>query len=108
MTTIHANSPVEAISRLENLFTFAGYDIPIPVIRKQVSMAVDFIIQLGKSKSGDRIVTQVYEVTGMEGEVIITQSIGEVTENGPAFTGLVPKNIPKLSEHGLSNDFFVV
>lgn len=108
MVTLHANSPVEALSRLENLFTFAGHDIPLSVVRKQLSIAVDFIVQLGKSRSGDRIVTKVYEVTGMEGEVVVTQSIGEVTDNGPAFTGLVPRHINRLKEHGLDKDFFVI
>lgn len=108
MCTIHANNPVEALSRLESLFTFAGLDIPIPVIRNQISHAVDFVIQLGKSRNGERIVSHVYEVTGMEGEVIVTQSIGEMTDNGPAFTGLVPKNITKLIDQGLQTDFFIV
>lgn len=108
MGTLHANNAIEAISRLESLFTYAGHDIPIPVIRKQISLAIDFIIQLKKSRSGDRVVAQVYEITGMEGDVIVTQSIGEETDNGPAFTGLVPKNITKLAEHGVDNDFFLV
>ncbi|MBD65474.1 MAG: type II secretion system protein E [Halobacteriovoraceae bacterium] len=107
MTTVHANNPVEALSRLESLFTYAGYDVPLRAIRKQLSVAVDFIVQLGKSRSGDRIIKEIYEVTGMEGDVIVTQKIGDIGDNGPVFTGLVPKNIPKLVEYGLDNNFFI-
>lgn len=107
MSTVHANNPVEALSRIENLFTYAGHDIPLRAIRNQMSVAIDFIIQLGKSREGDRIVTDIYEVTGMEGDVVVTQKIGEGSQLGPQFTGLVPKNIPKLVEYGLDNNFFI-
>lgn len=108
MGTLHANTAIEAISRLESLFTYAGHDIPIPVIRKQISLAIDFIVQLKRSRTGERIVSQVYEITGMEGDVIVTQSIGEETDNGPAFTGLVPKNVAKMVEFGVDNNFFLI
>lgn len=107
MTTLHANSTAEALMRLESLFSYSGYDVPTRAIRKQLSVAIDFVIQLGKSKSGDRIVKTISEVAGMEGDVILLQDIGTSSETGPVFTGLVPKSISSLVSYGLDEDFFV-
>lgn len=107
MSTLHANSPSEALMRLESLFSYSGYDVPTRAIRKQLSVAIDFIIQLGKSTTGDRIVTGVAEVAGMEGDVILLQDIGTKSDTGPVFTGLVPTSISSLVGHGLNEDFFV-
>ncbi len=106
MSTIHANSPPEALMRLESLFSYSGHDVPVRSIRSQLSVAIDFVIQLGKSKSGDRIVKAVSEVGRMEGDVILLQAIGKESATGPIFTGLVPNSIPDLIEHGLDEDFF--
>ncbi len=107
MCTLHSNSPVEALSRLENLFLFSGYDLPIRVVRKQVTTALDYIIQLDRNKDGKRIVSQVSEIVNMEGETILTQEIGTAGENGPVFTGLVPQDMASLVENGLNMDFFI-
>lgn len=107
MCTVHANSPVEALSRLENLFLFSGFDIPLKAVRKQISSGVDYIVQLDRNKEGDRIVSTVTEVTGMEQDVISTQSIGQLGDLNLEFTGIVPKRIQNLMDVGLDTDFFL-
>lgn len=107
MTTVHANSTPEALMRLESLFSYSGYDVPLRAIRKQLSLGVDFIIQLGKAKNGERIVKTVSEVAGMEGDVVLLQDIGTSSETGPIFTGLVPTCISSLVGFGLDEDFFL-
>ena len=106
MCTVHANSSPEALSRLENLFLYSGKDIPLKAIRMQMSKAIDFVIQLSKSRDGNRLVARVTEIVGMEGDNIIMQDIGKAGENGPEFTGLVPKCIEKLKKYELSPSFF--
>ena len=107
MCTIHANNPGETLSRLENLFMFSGFDIPLPAIRQQMSTAIDFIIQLDRARDGKRIVSKISEVSNMEGDKILLQDIGKRTEEGPEFTGLVPKRMKELMEYGLRTDFFL-
>ena len=75
LTTVHANSPRDAISRLETLVLMAGMDLPLKVVRQQISSAVDLIIQQTRLKDGARKVTAITEVVGMEGDVIITQDL---------------------------------
>lgn len=106
MCTIHANSPSEALKRMENLFLFAGFDVPVKAVRHQINSAIDYIIHLSRDREGDRIVSHITEVTGMEGENILLQDIGERTENGPEFTGLVPTKVHRLFGAGLPEDFF--
>jgi pilus assembly protein CpaF len=98
MCTVHANSALEALSRLENLFLLAGFDVPQKAIRSQISDGVDFIIQLNRNSSGERIVSEVLELTGMQQNTISSQSIGKLGQNNIEFTGIVPDkcsdNIP--------------
>ena len=107
MCTIHANNPAETLSRMESLFMFSGFDIPIRAIRQQMSQAIDFIVQLDRNRDGQRIVSSITEVSNMEGEKILLQDIGKRTENGPEFTGLVPKRMNELMEYGIKADFFI-
>lgn len=107
MCTIHANSPSQALSRLENLFLFAGYDVPIRAVRGQMSDAIDFILQLGRVRDGSRVIEKVTEVSNMEGDRVLLQDIGKYENGKLQFTGLVPKRIKKLMEYDLSSDFFL-
>tara|TARA_Y100000768_G_scaffold388748_1_gene386786 strand:+ start:8776 stop:9807 length:1032 start_codon:yes stop_codon:yes gene_type:complete len=107
MCTLHANSPVEALARLENLFLFAGFEVPVNTVRKQISSAVDFIIQLDRNENGERIVSEVLELTRMEGQVISSQKIGMRSELALEFSGIVPACMKKLIPVGLESDFFV-
>ncbi|MBU4224718.1 MAG: CpaF/VirB11 family protein, partial [Chloroflexi bacterium] len=71
LTTIHANSSRDAVSRLETLVLMAGMDLPIKIVRQQISSAIDLIIQQSRSKDGTRKVTAITEVAGMEGDVVV-------------------------------------
>lgn len=106
MTSIHANSPNECLMRLESLFLLSGHDIPIKALRYQIDSAVDFIIQIRRDKAGNRIVHQVTEVAGMEGDRILLQDIGTVKKEVLEFTGLVPSVFAKLQKAGMPKDFF--
>ena len=87
MGTLHANSPREALSRLESMITMGGYSLPSKTIREMIVAAVDVIVQAARLRDGSRRITHVTEVLGMEGEVIVTQDlfVYEITgedENG--------------------------
>jgi pilus assembly protein CpaF len=82
MTTIHANTPRDAISRLEVLVAMAGYDIPPRGLRQQISSAVNIIVQSSRLAGGRRKVTYVTEVHGMEGETIQMQNLFTFAQNG--------------------------
>jgi pilus assembly protein CpaF len=82
ISTIHANSPRDAVSRLETMVLMAGFDIPSKAIREQMSSAVDVIIQMARMSDGTRKVVKVTEVTGMEGDVVVTQDIFEFEKQG--------------------------
>lgn len=73
ISTVHANSPRDAISRLETLVLMAGMDLPLRAIREQIASAVDIIVQIGRQKDGIRRVTHITEVHGMEGDVVTLQ-----------------------------------
>ena len=107
MCSIHANSPPESLTRLENLFLMCGHDLPVRVVRAQMASAIDFIIQLGRGRDGSRLVSKVSEVNNMEGEQILLQDIGSESDIALEFTGLVPRRMEKLMKAGLSPDFFM-
>jgi pilus assembly protein CpaF len=82
LTTAHANSPRDLLSRLETMVLMAGMDIPVKAIREQIASAVDLIIQQARLRDGSRRITQVTEVQGMEGDVITLQDIFVFTQTG--------------------------
>jgi pilus assembly protein CpaF len=75
MGTLHANSPREALSRIESMITMGGYSLPSRTIREMIVSSVDVIIQAARLRDGSRRITHVTEVMGMEGDVIITQDL---------------------------------
>ncbi|HYA74980.1 MAG TPA: ATPase, T2SS/T4P/T4SS family, partial [Roseiarcus sp.] len=75
MGTLHANSPREALTRLESMITMGGYALPSRAIREMISSSIDVIIQAARLRDGSRRVTHVTEVMGMEGDVVITQDL---------------------------------
>src|SRR6058998_542009 len=98
LTTIHANSPREALSRLETMISMAGLDLPIRALRSQFASAVDLIIQASRLQGGPRKVTSISEVIGMEGDTIIMQEIFAfkqvgVDANGRAFGEFIATGI---------------
>jgi pilus assembly protein CpaF len=75
MGTLHANSPREALSRIESMITMGGYALPMKTIREMVTSSVDVIIQASRLRDGSRRITHITEVLGMEGDVVITQDL---------------------------------
>ncbi|MCO4793382.1 MAG: CpaF family protein [Bacteriovoracaceae bacterium] len=107
MTSIHSNSPGECINRMETLFLLAGFEVPFHVVRRSISTAVDFIIQISRNREGKRVIHQIQEVTGMEGTTVLSQTIATYEEDKLEFQGIVPKNMGKLNHMGgLPIDFF--
>jgi pilus assembly protein CpaF len=118
LTTVHANTPRDAMSRIETLVLMAGMDLPLKVVRQQISSAVDLIVQQTRLKDGQRKVTAVTEVAGMEGDIIVLTDIfkfnqTDVTTDGKVVgevnaTGIRPNFTPRLVAAGfkLSADIF--
>ncbi|VAW24116.1 Type II/IV secretion system ATP hydrolase TadA/VirB11/CpaF, TadA subfamily [hydrothermal vent metagenome] len=75
MGTLHANSPREALSRLESMITMGGYSLPSRTIREMIVSSIDVVVQAARLRDGSRRITHVTEILGMEGEVIVTQDI---------------------------------
>jgi pilus assembly protein CpaF len=120
ITTAHANSPRDCLSRLETMVLMAGVDLPVRAIREQVAGAVDLVIQQARLKDGSRRVTAITEVVGMEGEIVTMQDLFTFDysagrdENGRfrgtlRSTGLRPKFATELQDQGveLPPDIFV-
>src|SRR5215469_9101059 len=75
MGTLHANSPREALSRIESMITMGGYSLPSRTIREMVTSSIDVIVQAARLRDGSRRITHITEVMGMEGDVIVTQDV---------------------------------
>jgi pilus assembly protein CpaF len=110
LTTGHANTPRDMLSRLETMVLMAGMDLPVRAIREQISSAVDVIVQQSRMRDGSRKVTHITEVQGMEGDKITLQDVflfeQEAFENGKVIgavkpTGVRPKFMPKIEESGI-------
>jgi pilus assembly protein CpaF len=112
LTTLHANTPRDALARVETMVLMAGFDLPIRAIRQQVASALDLIIHLERMQDGMRRVTAITEVQRMEADVITLQDIYEfkiegVGQNGRVKgelrpTGLRPAFVHKFEKHGLT------
>lgn len=82
MTTIHANTPRDALRRLENMVSMAGMSIPVRAIREQISSALDILVQIGRLVGGRRKIVNVSEITGMEGDTICLNDIFRFQQQG--------------------------
>ena len=110
LTTLHANSPRDAISRMETMVLMAGMDLPLKVVRQQISSAVDLIIQQTRLKDGSRKVTAITEVVGMEGDIVVLTDIFKFEQTGIGehgkiigelkATGIRPIFTPRLDAAG--------
>jgi len=119
LTTLHANTPRDALSRLETMVLMAGMDLPLKVVRQQISSAVDLIVQQTRLKDGARKVTAITEVVGMEGDTVVMTDIFKFEQTGVGANGkilgeLKPTGIrpifgPKLEAAGfkLSAELFM-
>lgn len=111
MATVHANTPRDALARLETLVMMAGMELPVKAIREQISSAVNLIVQQSRLSDGSRKITHITEVVGMQGEVITTQNIFEFRQNGldanrkvvgkHMATGFVPKMMERIEAAGM-------
>ena len=111
LTTIHANTSRDAVSRLEMMVGMAGFDLPIWVIRKQVASAVQLVVQVNRLPGGVRKITRISEITGMEGDVISMHDIFEFRQTGLNAervaqgqfwaTGLRPVLLDRLASYGV-------
>ena len=111
LTTLHANSPRDAISRLETMSLMAGMDLPLKVIRHQIASAIDLIVQQTRFRDGTRKVTSITEVVGMEGETVTMTDIFKFQQSGVGpdgeilgelrSTNIRPMFYPRLETSGI-------
>ncbi|MGR3765920.1 CpaF family protein [Rossellomorea sp. NS-SX7] len=112
LSTGHANSPRDMLSRLETMVMMAGYDLPVRAIREQIANALDLIVQQVRLKDGSRKITHITEVQGMEGDTIVLQDLFLYKETGGTqqgrfiSTGIRPKFIDKLEGLSRSSSWF--
>ncbi len=112
MTTVHANTPREAIARLETLCMMAGMDLPARAIREQIAGAVDLIIQISRMSDGSRKIISITEVVGMQAETVTLQEVFRFKEEGFdknrkiigqfQAMGLIPTFIEKFEQRGVA------
>jgi pilus assembly protein CpaF len=103
LTTVHANSPRDALSRVETMTLMAGFDLPVRAVREQLSSALDLMVHLTRLKDGTRRVTHVSEVGHMEGEMILLQDI--FTFDFRMGTEVVGRSVGQLKATGLRPQF---
>ena len=111
LTTIHANTPRDAVARMETMITMAGFELPLKALRQQIASAVDLIVQTNRLQGGARKITQITEILGMEQDTIIMQDIYQyvkegIDENGRAFgafeaSGVRPNFMGRLESAGV-------
>ena len=87
MTTLHANTPRDAIARMETMIMMAGFELPIKAMRQQIASAVDLIIQASRLQGGKRRVTHITEVVGLEQDTVVMQDIYRYVQDGIDETG---------------------
>ncbi len=111
MATVHANTPRDAISRLENMLGMANANMPVRAMRNQISSAITAVVQIARLSDGRRIIASIQEITGMEGDVITMQEIYTFKQTGLSddgkvqghfcATGLRPRFAERLRTHGI-------
>lgn len=113
MTTIHANTPRDALRRIETMVMMAGMELPLKAIREQIASSIELVVQLSRLRDGSRKVVKVSEVQGMEGDTIVMQDLFLFEQTGFSYgkvrgtqtpTGLRPQFMPKLVSNGVSID----
>jgi len=112
LTTIHANTPRDCVSRLETLVMYSGIQLPSRAIRSQIASAIHLIVQLNRISDGSRKITKITEVAGMEGDIITLQDIFEFKQEGlnsqrkvigkHRATGFIPRFVDSLQEKGIA------
>jgi pilus assembly protein CpaF len=104
LTTVHANSPRDALTRIETMVAMTGLDIPPKAVRQQIASAIDVVVQIARLSDGKRKLVSLQEITGMEGDVVTTQEIFKferhgIGEEGEVLGELIPTGIrPSFTE----------
>jgi pilus assembly protein CpaF len=106
MTTVHANSPRELLSRLETMVMMGGVELPQRAIREQITLAVGIMVQLQRTPAGPRVVQSITEIQGMEGDTVLLQDIYHRVDTAEGMgrlvpTGLRPKILDELALNGV-------
>ncbi|GAC1498479.1 MAG: hypothetical protein NVS2B8_20010 [Vulcanimicrobiaceae bacterium] len=114
MTTLHANTPRDALARMETLVLMAGFDLPVRAIREQIASAVDAVVQIERMRDGSRKVTSITEVVGMEGDIVTMQELIRFQSKGVdkdgkvlgefQYTGVQPHYTSRFEEAGVDFD----
>jgi pilus assembly protein CpaF len=114
LTTIHANSQRDALSRIETLVLMAGFDLPVRAIREQIASALDLVIHTARMRDGSRKVVGVSEVVGMEGDIVTMQEIIRFSQRGVdkenkvlgefCYSGVQPVCLKRFAEYGIPYD----
>ena len=114
LTTAHANTPRDALSRLETMVMMAGFDLPVRAIREQIASAVDLVIQTARMRDGTRKIISICEIVGMEGDVVTMQEILRFAQHGVdsdnkvsgefQYTGVQPQSLQRFEEYGIAYD----
>ncbi|MGQ9497807.1 MAG: CpaF family protein [Desulfotomaculales bacterium] len=118
LSTVHANSPRDALARIETMVLMAGMELPVRAIREQIAAAIDLIVHQSRLKDGSRRITHVTEVQGLEGQVVLLQELFVFRQKGVregrvvgefAPTGIRPRFTDKLEARGieLPNEIFL-
>jgi pilus assembly protein CpaF len=89
LTTLHANTARDALSRLETMVLMSGMDLPLKVIRQQIASAIDLVVQISRLKDGSRKVTSITEISGMEGETVVMSDIFKYEQTGTSPDGKI-------------------
>ncbi|MFA7624703.1 MAG: ATPase, T2SS/T4P/T4SS family [Pusillimonas sp.] len=111
LTTLHANSPRDALSRLETMILMAGMDLPLVAVREHIAASINFVVQQARLPSGQRLITSIVEVSGTESGRILTQTLFEYFPGPPACfrgCGVMPESLGSyaLAQAGLTADTF--
>ncbi len=109
MTTIHGNSPIDCLTRIESLVQFCGVELPLKQVRYQMAKAIDIVIQIRRLTSGKRELSEIIELTGMEHDIISRSTIFERDKSGKLIpTGYVPNVLAKINRDQplLSGSYF--
>lgn len=103
LTTVHANTPVDALMRIETMVNMAGFNLPSDYIKKFISSAIDVVVQIERLVDGSRKIVSLQEITGMEGSIITMQEIFSFDQSGVDKDGVVSG---RFRTHGIRPKFF--
>jgi pilus assembly protein CpaF len=114
MATVHANNPRECLTRLENLFGMSGMTLPLSTLRGQIASSLNMIVQIGRLRDGSRKITHIEEVVGMEGDIVVTQTLFHYKPTGMGedgklqgqfiCNGVKPRFIEQADYYGLAQE----